>query len=279
MDVERLNNFNLLFTEQFESSFPNLVEVEVRVANVDDRVFEKLERISTFKGYKLVLSPFEVLSHLKNAKSVLFQNDEYRCSDQRSFPAFSNQENLRLPALRSLTLDFSSHELSYQDFLLFFTVCPNLETLSFKFSALIGFDESNFCQFIVDNKASLANLKKLELDIRGKTKGLTSKTVATLLSHTNIRRLENVLNIKITSKELDNWRNLEINKGMGLIYAARDPDPDSLDYWICCDAGKHTSSFSGAYWYDYESDYDSIEEDAEYESDEENNVNVYDEDN
>ena len=271
MDVERLNNFNLLFTEQFESSFPNLVEVEVRVANVDDRVFEKLERISTFKGYKLVLSPFEVLSHLKNAKSVLFQNDEYRCSDQRSFPAFSNQENLRLPALRSLTLDFSSHELSYQDFLLFFTVCPNLETLSFKFSALIGFDESNFCQFIVDNKASLANLKKLELYIRGKTKGLTSKTVATLLSHTNIRRLENVLNIKITSKELDNWRNLEINKGMGLIYAARDPDPDCWGQWICCEAGKHTQVLSGAHWSD--------EEGTDYESDEEDEINVPDEDN
>jgi hypothetical protein len=88
--------------------------------------------------------------------------------------------------------------------------------------------------------------------------------------------LENVLNIKITSKELDNWRNLEINKGMGLIYAARDPDPDSLDHWICCDAGKHTSAYSGAYsrkhWYDYESDCDSYEEDTEYESDEEDNV-------
>ena len=237
--MDRLKDFQELFYKNFEKSFPNLEEVELKVADLNQPMFDNFEKISIFRGYKFKRSPFEFLSRLKNAKSVLFHNNSTEYSFSRFFPPFKKQEVLKLPALRHLKLEFPEKDILLDELLLIFTMCPNLENFSSTFARLDGFDETKFCQFIVNNKSSFANLKRLNLNLIVKGCGLwTPKSVLALISNTGVQHLETLFKVSFTSKEMDELRGLAADKGLHLIHVVKETG--WFGRWIACSGKKHT---------------------------------------
>jgi hypothetical protein len=79
--------------------------------------------------------------------------------------------------------------IHYQDFKLFFTALPNLESLILREikdnNCVAEFDEDDFVNVLSENKSTLAKLKKIQIPLKKCSNGLTGKSVVAIIKNSS----------------------------------------------------------------------------------------------
>lgn len=199
----------------FEKCFPALDAIYFNGMDIAKCTFPQSEKMTSLYcgGMKLInVNPMKVIHDSLPAgiKSFYFMAELVNLK-----PLTSRLSPM--PHFVELHFDITRKFFAFKDFLLFFQLFPNLETLTLNLRGILGFDEDQFIDTVIKSKNSLSMLSTLRIKLSTFPSQMTGSSVCALLRHLNLNELTNFHRCVFAERDYRDLESLANQKRMKII--------------------------------------------------------------